>query len=44
MQEEIEAIRVENVGLREYINQIANRTVSKKKEAKSEYEKNVAEF
>lgn len=44
LQEEIENIRVENVGLREQIRQISNKTDVKKKEAKNEYEKNVAEY
>lgn len=44
MQEEIEAMRVENSQLRGQIRQVTREAESKKKEAKDEYHKNALEY
>lgn len=44
MQEETEAIRIENSTLRDQIRDISSKADSKKKEVKSEYEKSAQEY
>lgn len=44
IQEETEAVRVENTGLREQIREIAKQAETKKKEVKHEYERSAQEY
>ena len=44
MQEEIEAIRLENMQMRDQIRVVAKSSEQKKKDAKEEYEKNALEY
>ena len=44
MQEETEAIRVENAQLRDQIREVTKQTDNRKKEAKTEYEKSACEY
>lgn len=44
MQEEIEAIRVENMQIRDQIREVSKSSEQKKKDAKDEYEKNALEY
>lgn len=44
MQEETEAIRIENSTIRDQIRDISSKADSKKKEVKSEYEKSAQEY
>jgi hypothetical protein len=44
IQEEIEAMRVENMQLREQIREVSKSAEQKKKSAKHEYEKNALEY
>ena len=44
IQEETEAVRQDNAGLRDQIREIARQTESKKKEVRDEYEKSTQEY
>ena len=44
IQEETEAVRQDNAGLRDQIREIARQTESKKKEVRNEYEKSTQEY
>ena len=44
LQEEIEAVRLENLQLRQQIVQVSSKTQQAKKEAQEEYERNAEEF